>query len=84
MYSRNCQRNITGEGREERDEIVTKHDKVEGKVIDKKKLSREDEEIKHRLYELICKDISSERKRIGGNWAIAGCLLRKKDRDICR
>ena len=50
----------------------------------RKKLSKEEEEISYRDSEMLCSDISRERKRIGGDWAIAGVLLRKKDRDICR
>ena len=78
------QRNLTGEGREEREESCKNFFEVFDKVSSRKRLSKEEEEISYRDSELLCSDISRERKRIGGNWAIAGVLLRKKDRDNCR
>ena len=29
----------------------------------------------HKLFELLCEDIKSERKRVGGDWAIASAML---------
>ena len=52
-----------------------------------KKLSSEDETDLERVITLLSDDVSSERRRVGGDWAIAGawCLgLRKRDRDIIR
>jgi len=39
----------------------------------------------HKLFELLCEDIISERRRIGGDWAIASAMLfDRKMRQIIR
>ena len=67
------QRNLTGEGREERK-----------KLHPFRFATSEDEAKMAKGYEALCRDISSERRRIGGDWAIAGFILGKKHRDLVR
>ena len=39
----------------------------------------------HKLFELMCEDIKKERKRVGGDWAIASAMLfDRKMRQIIR
>ena len=78
------QRNLTGQGREERQEVCKKSGEAFEKLIRKKKLSQTDEEYLDKQYSLLCEDIARERLRIGGDWAIAGVILTKHDRDLIR
>ena len=71
------QRNLTGEGREER-ENASKIWKFW------KKLNKEDYEALEKYYNLLCEDISSQRRRVGGDWAVAGVVLQKHQRDLIR
>ena len=48
------------------------------------KLKKEDYEALEKFYELLCGDISSQRARIGGDWAVAGCVVQKHQRDLIR
>ena len=48
------------------------------------KLKKEDYEALEKCYELLCGDISSQRARIGGDWAVAGCVIQKHQRDLIR
>ena len=80
------QRNLTGEGREEREAVCEKFRKAFDRMV-QKEFTREDEENLEELIKLLCADIESERRRVGGDWAVAGawCLgQRKIDRDRLR
>merc|ERR1719348_2007396 len=35
-------------------------------------------------YSLMCEDIQREKERIGGDWAVAQCILRRDMRDFIR
>ena len=84
MYQEN-QRNLTGEGREERENAC----KDSGNAFDKmwkfwKKLNKEDYDSLEKFYKLLCEDISSQRTRVGGDWAMAGYVIYKDHRDLIR
>ena len=84
LYQEN-QRNLTGEGREERENAC----KDIGKAFDKilkfwKKLNKEDYDSLEKFYKLLCEDISSQRTRVGGDWVVAGVVLQKHQRDLIR
>ena len=79
------QRNLTGEGREEREDACEDY----GKAFDKmwkfwKKLNKEDYDSIEKFYKLLCEDISSQRTRVGGDWVAAGALNKKYERDLIR
>ena len=78
------QRNLTGEGREERQEVCKKSGEAFEKLLRKQKLSKTEKEYFEKNYHLLCGDIARERQRIGGDWAIAGVILTKHDRDLIR
>ena len=78
------QRNLTGEGRQERQEVCKKSTEAFEKLLKKQKLSQTEEEYFDKHYTLLCEDIARERQRIGGDWAIAGVILTKHDRDLIR
>ena len=78
------QRNLTGPGREEREDVVGKIEPVLEKTRSKEKLSQEESEVVEKFFKLLCGDISRERARVGGNWAIAGTIHFKQHRDIIK
>ena len=78
------QRNLTGQGREEREQVCKKSGAAFEKLLQKQKLSKTEEEYFDKHYNLLCGDIARERLRIGGDWAIAGVILTKHDRDLIR
>ena len=78
------QRNLTGEGREERKQVCEKFGEAWGKIWNDEAVTGDDEEKFLLGYEAICGDISRERDRIGGDWAVAGCIPMKEHRDILR
>ena len=78
------QRNLTGEGREERETFSEGNGKAFDKIWRKKKLNKEDYEALEKFYKSLCEDISSQRTRVGGDWAVAGGVLKKHERDLIR
>ena len=50
----------------------------------KETLSREEVVLVEKLYKALCDDIRQERRRIGGDWAVAGVIQTKQIRDIIR
>ena len=75
------QKSLKGPGMQERKEMVQSSRKVwadlmAGKEYDKEQLNK--------YYQLMAGDISSEKKRIGGNWAIAHVLLTREIRENMR
>ena len=78
------QRNLTGQGREEREQVCKKSGQAFEKLLKNQKLSKIEEEYFDQQYNLLCGDISRERLRIGGDWVIAGVLLTKHHRDLIR
>ena len=37
-----------------------------------------------KYLEILCEDIKAQRERIGGDWAVAGCITHGRMRDIVR
>ena len=37
-----------------------------------------------KYLDILCADIRAQRERIGGNWAVAGCITHRRMRDIVR
>ena len=48
------------------------------------KLSREEEAVVEKMYEELCGDIRRERRRIGGDWVVAGVIQTRQHRDLIR
>ena len=78
------QRNLTGEGREERRRVTKEFDETMDRMYGFDTLTAEDEQKIRLGFEAICGDISRERARIGGDWAVAWVVPRKEDRDLVR
>ena len=78
------QRNLAGEGREQREEVCQIVNKYFDKLFNKKKVSEADDKDLEEYYKCLCGDIARERKRIGGDWAVAGVLLTRHHRDLVR
>ena len=78
------QRNLTGEGREERKQVCDKFGEAMDKIWLLHSLTGEDKENIQRGFEEICGDISRERARIGGDWVLAGVVPEKDHRDTVR
>ena len=78
------QRNLTGEGRDQREEKCKIVWKALEKLLRRKKLSKAEQEDFDQYYEMLCSDLSRERQRIGGDWAVAGVIISKHHRDIIR
>ena len=79
------QRHLTGEGREERKALMEKVGKCWEKILFKKETpTDEDESANDEMMDAMADDIIRERMRIGGHWAVAGCLVRTKDRNRIR
>jgi len=75
------QKALKGEGLEERKELLKRimpmfEEMMFGKDYDK--------ELAKEFYGAVCEDIKRERKRIGGDWAIAAVTLSRDLRDIIR
>ena len=78
------QRNLTGEGREERKQVCDKFGEAMDKIWLLQSLTGEDKENIQRGFEEICGDISRERARIGGDWVLAGVVPEKDHRNTVR
>lgn len=75
------QRNLVGEGLQERREAIGKAEKFKKQVM----LGEDyDQEGANAFYGLMCEDIKKERKRIGGDWAIAAVTFKRETRDFIR
>ena len=79
------QRNLTGEGREERRNAKKNFGKAVEKMLHPfKMMKKEDDEAIEKFYELVCEDITTQRTRVGGDWVAAGVILNKHIRDLIR
>ena len=78
------QRNLTGEGREERKQVYENFEKVFGKIFKMEKLTDDEKETIQLGWKAMCDAISRERARIGGDWAVAGAIPLKEHRDLVR
>ena len=77
------QRPLVGEGSQERKEICGEIGKAWERLIDGEETSA-DWSVIEKYLEILCADIRSQRERIGGDWAVAGCITHKRMRDIVR
>ena len=84
--AQDSQRHLTGEGREKRKTMKEKQSACWDKILGFKKETptEEDEAANDDMMDALADDIIKERKRIGGDWAVAGCLVRTKDRNRVR
>ena len=76
---------LSGPGCEERRKVVESVRNLWSKLISQQE-ELEEEEWKRLegYFDLLCENIKSERRRIGGDWAVAGCLLHRRIRDFIR
>merc|ERR1711953_673097 len=74
------QRDLVGEGRKERKEAAEKYEAAQAK----EELTDEEEKDIEKCHQLLCQDITAERRRLGGDWAVAGFLNGKRERDLVR
>ena len=75
------QKPLKGKGLEERMEICQKSNDMFMAIFNGEEY---DLEIAKEFYSSMCDDILSERKRIGGDWAIAAVTLTRELRDHIR
>ena len=76
---------LSGPGCEERREVWASVRNLWSKLINQEEeLEQEEWERLGRYFQLLCENIKSERRRIGGDWAVAGCLLHRRIRDFIR
>lgn len=77
------QRSLKGEGLEVRKEAIVKMMKL-GKIILESPKQDIERELYDDYYSLMCEDIKREKERIGGDWAVAQCVLTRNMRDLIR
>ena len=75
------QKDLVGEGRQERQEAVTKY---EASQKEDELTEEEKKKAVEKYYALLSENIKTERQRIGGDWAVAGFLCNKRERDLLR
>ena len=74
------QKCLVGEGLEERREVCKETQEEFGKLFGGK--NKFDKEVGRRFNELLCADVEKERKRIGGDWVIAGVATATVNREF--
>ena len=80
----NNQKALCGEGIEERKEVCGENGKLWGKMFRDEELVEDDWKMIERFSEMLGEDISSQRRRIGGDWVVAGCLPQRRMRDLVK
>merc|ERR1711936_1274937 len=75
------QRPLKGEGLEERAKACKKVEELFAHMLAGGSFPME---MAREFYELMCEDIKSERRRIGGDWAIAAVTFTRELRDLIR
>ena len=78
------QKSLEGEGREERKLVVDKMSEFWKKAFRSVELSSDDWNMLESFHDLLCQDILTQRRRIGGDWVMAGCVPHKRMRDMIR
>ena len=73
-----------GEGRQARKALCDKTGGLWSKLINQGELSEEEWGRMENYVRVLCEDINLQRRRIGGNWAIAGCFPVRRIRDVLR
>ena len=83
--AQDSQRHLSGEGLKERKAKQEKVEKCWQKLIFKKEpLTEEDWFAMDEMYDCLAEDIRRERKRIGGDWVVAGCIHSTRERELIR
>ena len=75
------QKSLRGKGLEKRRDILSKTSKMWQLILSGQEYSKDDVKM---FYQALCEDIDKERRRIGGNWSVAGVAMNKEVRDIIR
>ena len=76
---------LAGPGCDERREVVESVRDLWRKIVtQQEQLEEEEWDRLGRYYNLLCENIKTERRRIGGDWAVPGCLLHRRIRDFIR
>ena len=78
------QRPLVGEGRQEREEICSEGYRAWASFLKTGELSESDWSAVDRYMDALCEDIQRQRGRLGGHWAVAGCLTLRRMRDRVR
>ena len=78
------QKSLEGKGREERKLVVDKMSEFWKKAFRSVELSSDDWNMLESFHDLLCQDIRTQRRRIGGDWVMAGCVPHKRMRDMIR
>ena len=80
----NNQTSLVGEGRDQRKAVCDETGKLFGKMFRKEELTLEDWDVMEKFSEVLSDDVQAQRRRIGGDWAVAGCLPYRRMRDMIR
>merc|ERR1712029_837733 len=75
------QKILKGPGAAERSELVQKAQSLWGKLMSGQEY---DKELFKNYYKEMCKDITKQKERIGGDWAIAHVVFSREIRDMMR
>ena len=78
------QRSLTGEGLSERREVCDKALASWTRLLKGDRTGEEDWSNIERMMEMVSQHILQERRRIGGDWAVAGALTHRRMRDTVR
>jgi len=78
--AQNNQRPLKGEGLEKRQEVIAKTTKGLGLLMK----GEHEKDFFEEYYSLMCEDIQREKERIGGDWAVAQCVMLRDMRDFIR
>ena len=79
-----AQRVLGGEGAEERKEVSHAVSGLWEKCLQRQELTAREWEDMERFHGLLCQDVLAQRRRIGGDWALAGCVPHRRMRDVVR
>ena len=80
----NNQTSLAGEGRDQRKAVCDETGKLFGKMFRKEELTLEDWDVMEKFSVVLSEDVQTQRRRIGGDWAVAGCLPYRRMRDMIR
>ena len=79
------QKHLTGEGVKEREALCEKVEEIwNQKIFKDLPLTEEEQEWMDEQMDSLAENIMKERKRIGGDWVVAGCIPFKRQRDRIR
>ena len=77
------QRSLKGEGLKDRKEAIEKLHQL-AKIVMETPEKEIEKELYSDYYRLMCEDIRKEKERIGGDWAVAQCVVNRGMRDVIR